>query len=74
MYPYICLACNSKNEGDYPSSNICDICEWQQDAVQEDDPDYTGGANCMSLNQYRSLWQRRLQPQKRPQEAATTAV
>ena len=32
---------------------ICPNCYWQQDTVQEDNPDYDGGANEMSLNEYR---------------------
>jgi len=31
--------------------DICDICGWEDDNIQRDDPDYWGGANTMSLNQ-----------------------
>ncbi len=34
----------------------CDTCGWEHDLVQEDDPDYEGGANDMSLNQARAAW------------------
>ena len=30
---------------------ICSNCGWQSDYVQENDPDYKGGANEMSLNE-----------------------
>ena len=33
--------------------DICPICKWEHDMVQEEDPDYNGGANKMSLNQAR---------------------
>ena len=30
---------------------ICEICAWEQDDVQESDPNYSGGANHPSLRQ-----------------------
>ena len=36
--------------------DLCPICEWQHDRVQEDEPDLAGGANTESLNGYRALW------------------
>ena len=30
---------------------ICPVCGWQDDDIQNDDPDFEGGANEMSLNQ-----------------------
>jgi anaerobic ribonucleoside-triphosphate reductase len=35
---------------------ICPICGWQDDSVQNDDPDYAGGANTQSLNEYQTQW------------------
>jgi hypothetical protein len=32
---------------------ICPLCGWQDDALQNGDPDYSGGANELSLNGYR---------------------
>jgi uncharacterized Zn finger protein (UPF0148 family) len=32
---------------------ICPVCGWEHDVVQLEDPDLAGGANEMSLNQYR---------------------
>jgi uncharacterized Zn finger protein (UPF0148 family) len=32
---------------------ICPVCGWEHDMAQLEDPDLTGGANEMSLNQYR---------------------
>ena len=34
----------------------CDVCHWQNDGVQMDDPDYWGGANDLSLNDYKAQW------------------
>jgi len=35
---------------------ICPLCGWQDDGVQNDNPDYSGGANSLSLNDYRRTW------------------
>jgi hypothetical protein len=35
---------------------ICSACGWQDDPVQNDDPDFWGGANELSLNDYRKQW------------------
>jgi len=32
---------------------ICSVCFWEDDSVQERDPDFSGGANDLSLNQSR---------------------
>jgi hypothetical protein len=37
--------------------DVCPICEWQHDRVQENDPDFCGGANDLSLNDYRVAWE-----------------
>ncbi|MCL1879691.1 MAG: hypothetical protein FWF71_03605 [Actinomycetia bacterium] len=44
-------------------SEICPLCSWQDDGVQNDDPEYSGGANHLSLNEYRKKW---LAEHKRP--------
>jgi uncharacterized Zn finger protein (UPF0148 family) len=31
--------------------DICPVCGWQNDPIQKDKPDMTGGANKMSLHQ-----------------------
>ena len=36
--------------------DICGICKWQDDIVQLKDPEFTGGANDISLNQARALF------------------
>lgn len=36
--------------------DICTVCHWQSDPVQNDDPDYCGGANEMSLNEAREAF------------------
>ncbi len=35
---------------------ICNNCGWESDPIQEDNPDYKGGANKMSLNEARKAF------------------
>ncbi|MDR0501302.1 MAG: hypothetical protein LBG97_08715 [Coriobacteriales bacterium] len=36
--------------------DICAICMWEDDPIQNEDPDYSGGANDLSLNDYKTKW------------------
>lgn len=40
--------------------DICDICGWEDDHLQNDKPDYKGGANNMSLNEAREAYKKGL--------------
>lgn len=33
---------------------ICSVCQWQEDYITRKDPDFTGGANEVSLNEARN--------------------
>ena len=35
---------------------ICDVCDWQNDPIQLEKPDYAGGANKISLNAAREQY------------------
>jgi len=35
---------------------ICSMCNWEDDSVQYDDPNYKGGANEMSLNEAKRVF------------------
>ena len=53
--PYKCKLCGL---GDIEHCNdICDYCGWEDDGVQNEEHDYIGGANEMSLNQYKMFWE-----------------
>jgi hypothetical protein len=51
---------------------ICPVCFWEDDPVQLNDPDYSGGANEESLNQSRinftefGACEKRVKPHVRP--------
>ena len=52
--PYKCKVCGM---GDIKHSyDICPYCGWEDDDIQNEEPDYMGGANEMSLNQYKKFW------------------
>lgn len=53
--PYKCKCCGI---GDIVEEyDICHYCGWEDDGIQNYNPDYMGGANHMSLNQYKKFWQ-----------------
>jgi hypothetical protein len=51
----VCNNCYFEEDNDF---DVCDICGWENDGIQLDDPNYRGGANPMSLNEYRRDWLR----------------
>lgn len=51
-------ACCGKYELEMPDYDVCEICGWEDDPLQNMKPDYRGGANKMSLNQARENWEK----------------
>jgi len=47
-----CVVCGSEVD----RFDICDKCGWQDDGVQNADPNYKGGANKMSLIEARKAY------------------
>lgn len=58
-----CPCCGSLTIEEPGNYDICDVCGWEDDDLQSDDPEYAGGANDMSLNQARAAFKKR-QPAK----------
>ena len=50
---FTCPCCGYKTLDEKPPGTfyICEICDWEDDNIQFDDPDYSGGANEVSLRQ-----------------------
>jgi hypothetical protein len=50
---FACPCCGYKTFSHEPNGSyeICEVCYWEDDAIQLEDPDYEGGANPMSLRQ-----------------------
>lgn len=52
----LCACCGSPSLSADSVFEICPICGWEDDEVQNDDPDFEGGANQMSLNQAKEAY------------------
>lgn len=52
--PYKCKICG-QSEIEFPF-DICKVCGWEDDSLQNNNQDYIGGANKMSFNQYKQFW------------------
>ncbi|OHB71454.1 MAG: hypothetical protein A2W23_04780 [Planctomycetes bacterium RBG_16_43_13] len=50
-YPCPCCGYRTLDEKPPGTFDICDVCNWEDDNVQYDNPDFEGGANIPSLRQ-----------------------
>jgi len=51
-----CPVCNMYDFEEDNDFDVCDVCGWENDGVQLDDPYYRGGANRCSLNEAKNAW------------------
>jgi hypothetical protein len=51
-----CPICGFKTLRGDRDYSICAVCMWEDDPIQTKDPDFWGGANDLSLNDYRAKW------------------
>lgn len=57
MTAHKCPCCNYVfNSGEAGDYSICPICMWEDDPIQREDFNYYGGANELSLNEYKNKW------------------
>jgi hypothetical protein len=49
-FPCPCCGFLTLEEEPPGTYDICEVCFWEDDPVQFDDPDFVGGANNVSLN------------------------
>lgn len=51
MHRYPCPCCRYLTLAEEPPGTyeICEVCGWEDDPVQSEDPSYAGGANTVSL-------------------------
>lgn len=54
--PHLCPVCGEYEFSERGSFDICEVCGWEDDLVQEELRDETNCANQMSLNQARKTW------------------
>ena len=57
---YACPCCGNLTLSQEPPGTfeLCEVCYWEDDPVQFDDPDFGGGANRLSLNEARENFRR----------------
>lgn len=53
---YKCPCCGNYTLSEEGNYEICSICNWEDDPVQFEYPDFKGGANILSLNEYREVF------------------
>ena len=58
--PHKCPVCGKYEFKDDSCHDICPFCGWEDDGVQLDNPDYDGGANQLSLQQYRQEYHEKI--------------
>jgi hypothetical protein len=51
-----CRCCGFNTITAYGDYEICEVCGWEDDPIQGAEPDYAGGANKLSLNEFRKIW------------------
>lgn len=44
--------------------DVCEVCGWENDGLQMDEPDYRGGANPESLNERKAEWEKKKSKKK----------
>lgn len=54
--PVKCPVCGKYAFEHWNDMDFCDLCGWCNDAIQNENPDYRGGANSMSLNEARKAY------------------
>jgi rubredoxin len=54
-----CPVCGKYDFARKDDFDVCDVCGWENDESQLEDPDYAGGANEMSLNEAREAYERK---------------
>lgn len=55
-FKHSCPCCGQYEFSGEGSYEICPVCNWEDDPVQAEEPDYRGGANVMSLNEARDAF------------------
>lgn len=59
-----CPVCGKSYFSSKHSFEICPICGWEDDAIQERDPNFEGGANHLSLNQAKLRYRKEQQDEE----------
>ena len=60
---HMCPVCGRTKFPMMGSYENCFVCGWEDDGTQTRDPDFTGGANGMSLNMYKAKYESGWRPE-----------
>lgn len=52
-----CPVCGQYEFAQQDDYDVCEVCGWENDGLQEKQPDYDGGANDISLNEAKKIWE-----------------
>jgi hypothetical protein len=55
LYP--CPCCGEKTLKELGEYEICKVCDWEDDPGQSEHPDDDLGANELSLNAFKAMWE-----------------
>jgi cold shock CspA family protein len=64
---FVCPVCGAIVDGLAGDYEICGVCNWEDDPVQHNDPQYAGGANVLSLHDARLAWEANHGARREPQ-------
>lgn len=73
---YFCPCCGYLGLDEKPpgSYDICDVCNWEDDGLQSENPDYEGGANGSSLREWQHDFEKEIEKSgERPSEPRNPA-
>ena len=51
-----CPVCSEYDFIKHNDFDDCEVCDWENDGIQYNNPNFAGGANKMSLNEARTAW------------------
>lgn len=60
MLKFKCPCCGQHTLSEQPPGTyeICEVCGWEDDEIQYQNPDFPGGANSLSLNQAKKYFEK----------------
>ena len=58
MAKHLCPVCGKYEFEESLSFDICEVCGWEDDWIEGNDPDEESGANHLSLNEAKEKWSR----------------
>lgn len=57
---FVCPVCGKARYHEFKGEAFCPVCGWQEDKIQLLDHDYAGGANALSVNELKKLYEEKM--------------